>query len=60
MDEKKAETIKLMIEKECCRTSLTELCEYWGVTTEDFWEFLDLAVNATKAKQFKETDHERQ
>ena len=29
-----------MIEKECCRNSLDELCEYWNVTTDDFEEFL--------------------
>lgn len=29
-----------MIEKECQRNSLRELCEYWDVTIEDFYEFI--------------------
>lgn len=53
MDEKKAENIKRMIEKECCRTSLVELCEYWCVDTKDFWDFLENAVKAIKEQQLK-------
>lgn len=36
----KAETVAAMIEKECCRNSLTELCEWWGITTDDFDRFI--------------------
>ena len=32
-----------MISKECCRNDLSELCEYWDVTTDDFNEFFELA-----------------
>jgi len=35
-----------MIEKECCKISLTELCEYWGVTCDDFDLYLDSADKA--------------
>lgn len=43
LSEAKAVSVCQMIEKECCRNSLTELCEYWDVTPNDFYEFLDLA-----------------
>lgn len=36
----KAETVAAMIEKECCRNSLTDLCEWWGITTYDFDRFI--------------------
>jgi hypothetical protein len=39
----KYKTIRRMIEKECQRTSLADLCEYWGVTCDDFYNFLDAA-----------------
>lgn len=34
----KHKTVERMIEKECQRNSLVELCESWGVTLEDFYE----------------------
>lgn len=40
-----------MIYKQCCRTSLADLCEDWGVTTDDFDNFILVAVNS-----FKEDD----
>lgn len=43
LSKEKARNITAMIRKECQRTSLTELCEYWGVTVEDFEEFLECA-----------------
>lgn len=36
-------SVNHLISKECCRNDLSELCEYWGVTTDDFDEFLELA-----------------
>jgi hypothetical protein len=39
----KAETIQRMIEKECERNSLTELCDWWGISVGDFYEFLSTA-----------------
>ena len=54
MTKETAERVKLMIEKECCRDSLQDLCEYFLVDTEDFWEFLDLAVEkASENEQAK-------
>jgi len=36
-------SIRRMIEKECQRNSLTDLCEHWGITCDDFELYLDLA-----------------
>lgn len=44
-------TIRHAIEKECRRISLTDLCENWGFTTDDFDEYLDAADNALRAQQ---------
>lgn len=38
MDELK--TVSRMIEKECQRNSLVDLCEIWEVSINDFYEFL--------------------
>jgi hypothetical protein len=35
--------IKRMIQKECQRNSLTNLCESWGFTCEAFDDFLEMA-----------------
>ena len=35
--------IKRMIQKECQRNSLTDLCESWGFTCEAFDDFLEMA-----------------
>ena len=51
INESKAKAITSMIYKECCRTSLADLCEDWGVTTNDFDEFMLAAVNS-----FQESD----
>lgn len=32
-----------MIDKEVTRDSLADLCEYWDVTVDDYYEFLDYA-----------------
>ena len=45
MDLEKAKTIKYMIEKECQRQDLSEICEYWDVTVDEFNEFLEGAIN---------------
>ncbi len=41
----KARAISNMIYKECRRNSLVDLCEYWGVSTDDF----DAFINAGEA-----------
>lgn len=35
--------MRRMIEKECQRSSLKELCESWGFDCEAFYHFLNLA-----------------
>lgn len=37
----KAENIRYMIMKQCQRRSLTELCDAWEVTIDDFYAYLD-------------------
>lgn len=44
LTKQKAKTIRRMIEKECCRNSLEELCEYWDITTDEFELFLEYAM----------------
>lgn len=51
-----AQAIKQMIEDECTRDSLQELCDNWGITTEDFWEFLDLAVEKASENEQKQKE----
>ena len=43
LDNQTAVRIESMICKECQRNSLTDLCEYWNVTTDEFYDFLDCA-----------------
>ncbi|MBQ7652182.1 MAG: hypothetical protein IJS15_14570, partial [Victivallales bacterium] len=43
--------IRDMINKECCRESLVDLCEYWEVTTDDYYEFIDAALDAIKQEE---------
>lgn len=40
-----ATKVREMIEKECQRDSLTDLCDTWGLTVQDFYEFLEAAHN---------------
>ena len=37
------DNVAYMISKECCRNDLSELCENWGVTTDDFHDFFERA-----------------
>lgn len=46
MNRKTAETVARMIQKECCRFSLADLCEEWGVTTGDFDDFIAAGIAA--------------
>ena len=32
-----------MIDKEVCRESLVDLCEYWAITTDDYVKFVQYA-----------------
>ena len=51
MDKKTFNNISYMIYKECRRDSLKNLCDYWGVTVDEFDEFVtDLALRGFKEK----------
>ncbi len=43
MTKKQLYAIRRLIEKECQKNSLTELCEWYNITYEDFEDFLDMA-----------------
>ncbi len=47
MKRKTAETVSRLICKECSRFSLADLCEEWGITTDDFDEFIRQGLNAS-------------
>ena len=54
MTRERAERVKEMIEETCQKDSLADLCEYWNVTIDEFYEFLELALkNAENNKQEK-------
>lgn len=42
----KGEKIKYAIAKQCQEYSLKEWCENWDITIDEFYEFLDLGVEA--------------
>ena len=44
MTKEKAEKISYAIEKECCKFDLTDWCEEWEFTTDEFDEFLEAAI----------------
>ncbi len=51
MDKKTFNNISYMIYKECQRDSLQNLCDSWGVTVDEFDEFVtDLALRGFKEK----------
>jgi hypothetical protein len=37
-----------MIDKEMCRNDLSEICNNWGVTTDDYDDFMAAAMVAIK------------
>ncbi len=45
MNKEKAEKIAYAIRKKCQEWSLIEWCESWDITTDEFDEFLENAVN---------------
>lgn len=50
MKKSKAETIAYAIKKECQRMSLYDWCDSWGITTDEFDEFLTLAVDSAETE----------
>lgn len=54
MNKEKAELIKEAITKECRSYSLIGWCDSWGITTDEFETFLQIAVDhAENAKIHK-------
>ena len=51
MKKSTAETIAYAIKKECQRSSLYDWCESWGITTDEFDEFLALAVDNEEVEE---------
>lgn len=47
----KAETIEYAIKKECSYFNLTDCCENWDFTIEEFYRFLELGRKAFGGEQ---------
>lgn len=54
MKKSTAETIAHAIKKECQRMSLYDWCDSWDITTDEFEEFLALAVNNAEPQESEE------
>ena len=51
MKKSTAETIAYAIKKECQRSSLYDWCDSWDITTDEFDEFLALAVDNAEVEE---------
>ncbi len=51
MKKKTAKTIAYAIKKECQRMSLYDWCDSWNITTDEFDEFLALAVDNAEVEE---------
>ena len=54
MKKSTAETIAYAIKKECQRSSLYDWCDSWDITTDEFDEFLALAVCNAESEESEE------
>lgn len=54
MNKSTAETIACAIKKECERYSLYRWCDSWDITTDEFDEFLALAVGNAGVEESEE------
>ena len=54
MNKSTAETIAYAIRKECQRMSLYDWCESWDITTDEFDEFLAIAVRNAEVEESEE------
>jgi hypothetical protein len=54
MRKSKAETIAYALKKECQRISLYDWCDSWDITTDEFDEFLALAVGNAEVEDEKQ------
>lgn len=57
MTRERAEAVSYMVAKTCQKDSLADLCEDWGVTVDEFYEFLELALKNAGEKGKKEEKH---
>lgn len=46
MKKSTAKTISRAIQKECQRFSLEEWCKEWNFTVDEFYEFLEIAIDS--------------
>ena len=51
MKKSTAEKIAYAIKKECQRASLYDWCDSWGITIDEFDEFLALAVGNAEVEE---------
>ena len=56
MTRERAEAVSYMIAKTCQKDSLVDLCEYWGVTVDEFYEFLELALKNAGEKEEEQSN----
>lgn len=54
MKKSKAETIAYAIKKECQKFSLYDWCDSWDITTDEFDDFLALAVDNAEVGESEE------
>ena len=54
MKKSTAETIAYAIKKDCQRMSSYDWCDSWDITTDEFDEFLALAVNNAEPQESEE------
>ena len=56
MNKDKAETIAYAIRKECQRSSLYDWCESWGITIDEFEEFLANGIRGGVSRNDRQRD----
>lgn len=54
MKKSTAKKIAYAIEKDCQRSSLYDWCDSWNITTDEFDEFLALAVDNAESQESEE------
>ena len=57
MKKSTAETIAYAIKKDCQRSSLCDWCDSWDITTDEFDEFLALAVDNAEVEETTDVEN---
>lgn len=52
--------VEYMIDKECSRNDLSELCDYWGVTIDDYNEFFEIARRGFESENAENSQNNNQ